>query len=331
MTSPTRCRRPTCCWSPRSMPPAKRRSPAPTAAPSAARCAAAGSVEPVFVEQRRGAGGRAARRAARRRRGADHGRRQHRRDRAGPAAAAGDAVARGGELMSVAVAPEFSARVRRNEPMATHTSWHVGGPADLFFTPRDIADLGAFLRSCRPPCRCSGSGSAAICWCATAESAAWSSPRTARSSRSSAAVRPRIAPAPVPPVRAHRPGVRQLGPGTGGVLRRHSRHARRRARHERRRLRRRDLAARAQVETIDRRGAHAPAAAARVRVGYRQVAGSGRRGVVHRRASSNSSHAPAHTPARCARCSSGAARRSPSASGAAARCSPIRPAITRRA
>ena len=37
-------------WSPKSMPRAKRRSPAPTAAPSAARCAAAARVEPVFVE-----------------------------------------------------------------------------------------------------------------------------------------------------------------------------------------------------------------------------------------------------------------------------------------
>jgi UDP-N-acetylmuramate dehydrogenase len=30
--------------------------------------------------------------------------------------------------------------------MAKHTSWHVGGPADLFFTPRDAMDLAAFLR-----------------------------------------------------------------------------------------------------------------------------------------------------------------------------------------
>ena len=49
--------------------------------------------------------------------------------------------------MSVALAPEFSTRVRRNEPLSRHTSWHVGGPAEVFFTPRDISDLGAFLRS----------------------------------------------------------------------------------------------------------------------------------------------------------------------------------------
>jgi UDP-N-acetylmuramate dehydrogenase len=44
------------------------------------------------------------------------------------------------------LAPEFAARVLKNEPMAKHTSWHVGGPADLFFTPRDVMDLAAFMR-----------------------------------------------------------------------------------------------------------------------------------------------------------------------------------------
>jgi UDP-N-acetylmuramate dehydrogenase len=43
------------------------------------------------------------------------------------------------------VGTEFEARVKRNEPMSRHTSWHVGGPADLFFSPRDRADLLAFL------------------------------------------------------------------------------------------------------------------------------------------------------------------------------------------
>jgi UDP-N-acetylenolpyruvoylglucosamine reductase len=49
--------------------------------------------------------------------------------------------------VTVAVAPEFMPRVRRDEPMSRHTSWHVGGPADVFFTPRDRDDLAAFLRS----------------------------------------------------------------------------------------------------------------------------------------------------------------------------------------
>jgi UDP-N-acetylmuramate dehydrogenase len=34
--------------------------------------------------------------------------------------------------------------------MAKHTSWHVGGPADLLFTPRDAMDLAAFLRQLPP-------------------------------------------------------------------------------------------------------------------------------------------------------------------------------------
>ena len=34
--------------------------------------------------------------------------------------------------------------------MSRHTSWHVGGPAEVFFSPRDRADLAAFLRSIPP-------------------------------------------------------------------------------------------------------------------------------------------------------------------------------------
>ena len=35
--------------------------------------------------------------------------------------------------------------LRRNEPMSRHTSWRVGGPAELFFIPASIADLQSFL------------------------------------------------------------------------------------------------------------------------------------------------------------------------------------------
>jgi UDP-N-acetylmuramate dehydrogenase len=49
--------------------------------------------------------------------------------------------------VTVAVAPEFMPRIRRNEPMHKHTSWHVGGPAEVFFNPNDRADLAAFLRT----------------------------------------------------------------------------------------------------------------------------------------------------------------------------------------
>ena len=44
------------------------------------------------------------------------------------------------------ISPEFSARVLCNVPLSKHTSWHAGGPADFFFTPRDVLDLAAFLR-----------------------------------------------------------------------------------------------------------------------------------------------------------------------------------------
>lgn len=49
--------------------------------------------------------------------------------------------------MTVAIRAEFLPRVKRDEPMSRHTSWHVGGPADVFFTPRDRDDLAAFLRA----------------------------------------------------------------------------------------------------------------------------------------------------------------------------------------
>jgi UDP-N-acetylmuramate dehydrogenase len=45
---------------------------------------------------------------------------------------------------------EFASRVRIGEMLSRHTSWHVGGPADLFFMPRDRADLLAFLKVLPP-------------------------------------------------------------------------------------------------------------------------------------------------------------------------------------
>lgn len=53
-------------------------------------------------------------------------------------------------MNSLVLPPDFEYRVSRNEPMAKHTSWHVGGPADLFFKPLDVADLAAFLQSLDP-------------------------------------------------------------------------------------------------------------------------------------------------------------------------------------
>jgi UDP-N-acetylmuramate dehydrogenase len=37
-------------------------------------------------------------------------------------------------------------QLRRNEAMSKHTSWRVGGPAELFFKPADVQDLSRFLK-----------------------------------------------------------------------------------------------------------------------------------------------------------------------------------------
>ncbi len=44
----------------------------------------------------------------------------------------------------------FAGRLKRDEPMSRHTSWHVGGPADAWFEPRDLGDLTQFLRTLGP-------------------------------------------------------------------------------------------------------------------------------------------------------------------------------------
>jgi UDP-N-acetylmuramate dehydrogenase len=49
-------------------------------------------------------------------------------------------------MNAVAVSAEYAGRVTHDEPMSRHTSWHVGGPAETFFEPRDVEDLAAFLR-----------------------------------------------------------------------------------------------------------------------------------------------------------------------------------------
>jgi UDP-N-acetylmuramate dehydrogenase len=41
----------------------------------------------------------------------------------------------------------FAGRVALDEPMSRHTSWHVGGPAEIFFEPKDRSDLADFLRT----------------------------------------------------------------------------------------------------------------------------------------------------------------------------------------
>jgi UDP-N-acetylmuramate dehydrogenase len=50
-------------------------------------------------------------------------------------------------MNALALPPDFAQRVLCAEPMSRHTSWHVGGPAELFFKPLDVADAAAFLRA----------------------------------------------------------------------------------------------------------------------------------------------------------------------------------------
>lgn len=50
-------------------------------------------------------------------------------------------------MMAAQQPPAVAGIMRRNEPMSDHTSWRVGGPADLFFQPAGLDDLSQFLRS----------------------------------------------------------------------------------------------------------------------------------------------------------------------------------------
>jgi len=49
-------------------------------------------------------------------------------------------------MAATADARSYGKRLRRNEPMSRHTSWRVGGPADLWFRPQDRAELLEFMR-----------------------------------------------------------------------------------------------------------------------------------------------------------------------------------------
>jgi UDP-N-acetylmuramate dehydrogenase len=49
-------------------------------------------------------------------------------------------------MMAALRRPDVRGELRENEPMGKHTSWQVGGPADVFFKPADIEDLSLFLR-----------------------------------------------------------------------------------------------------------------------------------------------------------------------------------------
>ena len=49
-------------------------------------------------------------------------------------------------MMAALQIPETAGDLRKNEPMSRHTSWRVGGPADLFFRPANVSDLSDFLK-----------------------------------------------------------------------------------------------------------------------------------------------------------------------------------------
>lgn len=63
--------------------------------------------------------------------------------------------------MKLEFRPEFEAQLRFAEPLSRHTSWHVGGPADVFFVPRNADELAAFLAALPAdvPCYFIGLGS----------------------------------------------------------------------------------------------------------------------------------------------------------------------------
>lgn len=48
--------------------------------------------------------------------------------------------------MMAAPANKVRGELRANEPMSKHTSWRVGGPAELFFVPASLEDLALFLQ-----------------------------------------------------------------------------------------------------------------------------------------------------------------------------------------
>jgi UDP-N-acetylmuramate dehydrogenase len=54
------------------------------------------------------------------------------------------------EMTGLAMNDATDGTLRRDEPMARHTTWRVGGPADLWYEPATLAGLQAFLRGLEP-------------------------------------------------------------------------------------------------------------------------------------------------------------------------------------
>ena len=49
-------------------------------------------------------------------------------------------------MMAARQMPNSAGELLRDEPMSRHTSWRVGGPAEIYFKPADVEDLSRFLR-----------------------------------------------------------------------------------------------------------------------------------------------------------------------------------------
>lgn len=62
--------------------------------------------------------------------------------------------------MSVLLPPNLQQAIRYREPLAHHTTWRVGGPADIFYIPSNQEDVSNFLTSvCHLPLAWLGLGS----------------------------------------------------------------------------------------------------------------------------------------------------------------------------
>ena len=53
-------------------------------------------------------------------------------------------------MMAAQEIPAVSGELRQMEPLSRHTSWRVGGPAELYFRPAGLEDLSLFLKELGP-------------------------------------------------------------------------------------------------------------------------------------------------------------------------------------
>ena len=129
----------------------------------------------------------------------------------------------------------------RNEPLRKHTSWRVGGPADLFYTPSTIAELTRILAElpAATPVHWLGLGSNLLVRDGGIRGAVIATGSLPRELERLDDQRVRASAGLACMLLAKRCVRWQFG--SRGVLRRHTRHGRRRARDERGRVRRRDV------------------------------------------------------------------------------------------